>query len=155
MIVLADKYSKEISTLINKNYSEIDDYIHDYHPCLDRFERDDICDHIRDMHYKFAENILDLVYKFIEEEKSSQNPSEEEKISYEELEADRDDYKKRFKQMVYLTNKLKNAFLGENYYISCSCGEPQASEIIIDEIIDKFAPKPKKPNKNWIFNRFG
>lgn len=77
------------------------------------------------------------------------------KMSYEELEADRDDYKKRFKQMVNLTEKLKNAFLGEGYYIGGSCGEPQASEIIVDEIISKFAPKPNKPSKNWIFNRFG
>lgn len=82
----------------------------------------------------------------------------EEKMTYEELEADRNDYKKRFKQMVALTGKLKNAFLGEGYYIGGSCGEPQASEIIVDEIISKFAPKPKepkKPSKNWIFNRFG
>ena len=78
-----------------------------------------------------------------------------EKMSYEELEADRDYYKKRFKEMVDLTHKLKNAFLGEGYYICFSCGEPQASEIIIEEIIEKFAPKQEKPNKNWIFNRFG
>ena len=78
-----------------------------------------------------------------------------EKMSYEELEAERDDYKERFKQMVDLSNRLKNAFLGEGYYIGGSCGEPYASEIIINEIINKFAPKPKKPNKNWIFNRFG
>ena len=52
-----------------------------------------------------------------------------------------------------MTDRLKDAFLGEGYYIGGSCGEPQASEIIINEIIEKFAPKPKKPNKNWIFNR--
>lgn len=78
----------------------------------------------------------------------------EEKMSYEELLADRDDYKKRFKQAIDLIHKLKNRFLGEGYYVTDSCGEPQASEVIIDEILNKFAPNPKEPTKNWIFNRF-
>ena len=81
--------------------------------------------------------------------------TDEEEKAYETLLTDRDDYKKRFGEMVELTIKLKNAFLGEGYYIGCSCGEPMASEIIVNEIIDKFAPKPNKPTKNWIFNRFG
>ena len=64
-----------LKKLINKSYSDFDDYIHDYHPRLDRYERDDICDYMRDESYKLVKNILDLVYKFIEEEKASQNPS--------------------------------------------------------------------------------
>lgn len=46
-------------------------------------------------------------------------------------------YKAEFDRLVNAVHKLKNAMLGENYYVVDSCGEPLASEIIIDEIINK------------------
>ena len=69
---------------------------------------------------------------------------EEHEMSYEELLKDRDFYKERFEEFCYLTKKLKDAFLGPGYFVGCSCGEPQASEIIIDEIIKKYKPVEKK-----------
>ena len=47
-------------------------------------------------------------------------------------------YKKGFDTLVELIHRLKNSLLGEGWYIGGSCGEPQASEIIVDEILNKY-----------------
>lgn len=74
----------------------------------------------------------------------------------EMLVAERDYYARVFMTFCRLTDKLKDAFLGSDYYITDPVGEPQASEIIIDEVIRKYAPrKHEKPTKKRIFNRFG
>ena len=69
---------------------------------------------------------------------------EEHELSYEELLEDRDFYKKRFQEFCKLTDRLRVELLGPGYYVGCSCGEPQASEVIIDEVIRKYKPAGKK-----------
>lgn len=66
------------------------------------------------------------------------------------IKSDRDDYKRRFNEFCSLTHRLKDALLGPNWYVTDSCGEPQCSEIIIDEIIAKYG-KAEKPKKKWLF----
>ena len=70
---------------------------------------------------------------------------EERELSYEELLEDRDFYKKRFQEFCGLTHRLRDELL-PGYYVTDSCGEPQASEVIIDEIIRKYGAV-KKTNK--------
>jgi hypothetical protein len=67
-------------------------------------------------------------------------------LSYEELLEDRDFYKKRFKEFCKLTDRLRVELLGPGYYVTFSCGEPQASEVIIDEVIRKYG-RGKVTNK--------
>lgn len=74
-------------------------------------------------------------------------------LKCEHYQLEDDDYKQRFLDFCRLTDKLKDAFLGPDYYINCSCGEPQASEIIIDEIIRKYALK-KEARKSRLINSF-
>lgn len=69
----------------------------------------------------------------------------------EYIKADRDNYKRKFDEFCTLTHRLKDTLLGPNWYVTDSCGEPQCSEIIIDEIIAKYgkAEKPKNKGLFW------
>lgn len=84
---------------------------------------------------------------------------EEDKLAkYELLEQELEWYKEAYSELNELVDKLKDAFLGPNWYITDPVNNRQANEIIIEEIIRKFAPR-KREEKNtwriWAFNRFG
>lgn len=70
----------------------------------------------------------------------------------EQLEQDLEYYKKAFMILDDSIDKLKDAFLGPDWYIVDPMCTLQADEFIIDEIIKKFAPK-KKEKKFSIFKR--
>lgn len=73
-------------------------------------------------------------FTFIEEDKLKE---------YELLKQELEWYKESYSELNILINKLKDAFLGENWYITDPVNNRQANEIIINEIIDRFAPRKK------------
>jgi hypothetical protein len=66
---------------------------------------------------------------------------------------DRDYYKNKFKDTVRIIERLRLAFMPD-YYLTISCGEPQASDIIVKEIIRKFAPNRKISRREFLKNKF-
>lgn len=84
---------------------------------------------------------------------------EEDKLEeYEILEHELEYYKESYSELNDLVDKLKDAFLGSDYYIVDPVTTRQANEIIVEEIIRKFAPPKKKDRrllKVFAFNRFG
>ena len=87
-------------------------------------------------------------FTFIEEDKLAE---------YERLEQELEWHKEAYSELNVLINKLKDSFLGENWYISDPVNNRQANEIIINEIIEKFAPRKweESPLRKWINERFG
>ena len=74
-------------------------------------------------------------FTFIEEDKLKE---------YELLKRELEWYKESYSELDVLVDKLKDAFLGENWYITDPVNSRQGNEIIINEIIEKFAPRKKK-----------
>lgn len=69
---------------------------------------------------------------------------EEDKLAkYELLEQELEWYKEAYSELNDLVNKLKDAFLGSNWYITDPVNNRLGNEIIIEEVISKFAPKKK------------
>lgn len=74
-------------------------------------------------------------YTFIEEDKLKE---------YELLKQELEWYKESYSELDVLVDKLKDAFLGENWYITDPVNNRQGNEIIINEIIRKFAPRRRE-----------
>ena len=81
-------------------------------------------------------------FTFIEEDKLKE---------YELLERELEWYKESYSELNDLVDKLKDAFLGTNWYITDPVNTRQGNEIIINEVIEKFAPRKKE--KKSIFRR--
>lgn len=82
---------------------------------------------------------------------------EEDKLAkYELLEQELKWYKEAYSELNNLVDKLKDAFLGPNWYITDPVNTRQANEIIINEIISKFAPKKKEETllRKWMSTRW-
>lgn len=86
-------------------------------------------------------------FTFIEEDKLAK---------YERLEQELESYKEAYSELNDLIDKLKDAFLGPNWYITDPVNNRQGNEIIINEVIEKFAPRKKEsPLRKWINERCG
>lgn len=87
-------------------------------------------------------------FTFIEEDKLNE---------YELLEQELKRYKEAYSELNSLVDKLKDAFLGTNWYITDLVNTRQGNEIIINEVIDRFAPKRKEESllRKWINERCG
>lgn len=80
-------------------------------------------------------------YTFIEEDKLAE---------YERLEQELEWYKNVYRESNILIDRLRNAFLEPNWYIADPVTTRQANEIIVDEIIDRFAPRKKSLLRDYL-----
>jgi hypothetical protein len=81
---------------------------------------------------------------------------EEDKLAKcELLEQELEWYKEAYSELDGLVDKLKDSFLGTNWYITDPVNNRQANEIIIEEIIRKFAPRKKEKSqlRKWLDRR--
>ena len=81
---------------------------------------------------------------------------EEDRLAkYELLEQELEWYKDSYSELNILVDKLKDSFLGTDWYITDPVNNRQGNEIIIEEIIRKFAPrkKEKSPLRKWLDRR--
>ena len=74
-------------------------------------------------------------FTFIEEDKLAE---------YELLEKELKWYKDSYSELNDLIDKLTDVFLGPDWYIADPVNTRQANEIIVDEIIRKFAPRKRE-----------